>query len=64
MPSNIRFRSGFIIGLIAGGHKAILKQLENAEDNVELGATDLQQIGFNHKDVLIGIAASGRTLFT
>ncbi|MBP2701138.1 N-acetylmuramic acid 6-phosphate etherase [Photobacterium lucens] len=50
-----------VIGLIAGGHKAILKAVENAEDNVELGATDLQQIGFNHKDVLVGIAASGRT---
>ncbi|PSV01270.1 N-acetylmuramic acid 6-phosphate etherase [Photobacterium leiognathi subsp. mandapamensis] len=50
-----------VIGLIAGGHKAILKAVENAEDNVELGSTDLQQIGFNHKDVLVGIAASGRT---
>ncbi|KJF97770.1 N-acetylmuramic acid 6-phosphate etherase [Photobacterium leiognathi] len=50
-----------VIGLIAGGYKAILKAVENAEDNVELGATDLQQIGFNHKDVLVGIAASGRT---
>ncbi len=50
-----------VIGLIAGGHKAILKAVENAEDNAELGATDLQQIGFNHKDVLVGIAASGRT---
>ncbi|WP_305831088.1 N-acetylmuramic acid 6-phosphate etherase [Photobacterium leiognathi] len=50
-----------VIGLIAGGHKAILKAVENAEDNVELGVTDLQQIGFNHKDVLVGIAASGRT---
>ncbi|WP_318502940.1 N-acetylmuramic acid 6-phosphate etherase [Photobacterium leiognathi] len=50
-----------VIGLIAGGHKAILKAVENAEDNEELGATDLQQIGFNHKDILVGIAASGRT---
>ncbi len=50
-----------VIGLIAGGHKAILQAVENAEDNEELGATDLQQIGFNHKDVLVGIAASGRT---
>ncbi len=50
-----------VIGLIAGGYKAILKAVENAEDNEELGATDLQQIGFNHKDILVGIAASGRT---
>lgn len=50
-----------VVGLIAGGHQAILKAVENAEDNLELGAADLQQIGFNQKDVLVGIAASGRT---
>ena len=50
-----------VVGLIAGGHQAILKAVENAEDNLELGAADLQQIGFNNKDVLVGIAASGRT---
>ncbi len=50
-----------VVGLIAGGHTAILKAVENAEDNVELGASDLQQVGFNEKDVLVGIAASGRT---
>lgn len=50
-----------VIGLIAGGHTAILKAVENAEDNVELGASDLERIGFNEKDVLVGIAASGRT---
>ncbi|MEC6908667.1 N-acetylmuramic acid 6-phosphate etherase [Photobacterium piscicola] len=50
-----------VVGLIAGGHQAILKAVENAEDNLELGAADLQQIGFNNKDILVGIAASGRT---
>lgn len=50
-----------VVGLIAGGHQAILKAVENAEDNLELGAADLQQIGFNNKDVLVGIAASRRT---
>ncbi|MCT0124453.1 N-acetylmuramic acid 6-phosphate etherase [Proteus mirabilis] len=50
-----------VIGLIAGGHKAILQAVENAEDNVQLGAEDLCQLNFNAKDVLVGIAASGRT---
>ena len=50
-----------VVGLIAGGHKAILKAVENAEDNREMGAGDLQALSFNSKDVLVGIAASGRT---
>ncbi|ELW9233946.1 N-acetylmuramic acid 6-phosphate etherase [Proteus mirabilis] len=50
-----------VIGLIAGGHKAILQAVENTEDNVQFGAEDLRQLNFNAKDVLVGIAASGRT---
>ncbi|MFT6986700.1 MAG: N-acetylmuramic acid 6-phosphate etherase [Psychromonas sp.] len=50
-----------VVGLIAGGHPAILQAVENAEDNRELGASDLQAINFNQHDLLIGIAASGRT---
>ncbi|MGR5143936.1 N-acetylmuramic acid 6-phosphate etherase [Photobacterium sp. DNB23_23_1] len=50
-----------VVGLIAGGHQAILKAVENAEDNREMGAGDLQAINFSRKDVLVGIAASGRT---
>ncbi|MBI6543919.1 N-acetylmuramic acid 6-phosphate etherase [Proteus vulgaris] len=50
-----------VIGLIAGGHKAILQAVENAEDNIQLGEQDLRQLNFNEKDVLVGIAASGRT---
>jgi len=50
-----------VVGLIAGGKPAILKAVENAEDNSQLGATDLAQLNFNHNDVLVGIAASGRT---
>ncbi len=50
-----------VVGLIAGGHRAILQAVENAEDNVGQGAQDLQTLGFNHRDVLVGIAASGRT---
>ena len=50
-----------VVGLIAGGHKAILQAVENAEDNAELGAQDLKNIQFCANDVLVGIAASGRT---
>jgi N-acetylmuramic acid 6-phosphate etherase len=50
-----------VIGLIAGGKPAILKAVENAEDNVQLGAQDLIDLNFNSNDVLVGIAASGRT---
>lgn len=50
-----------VVGLIAGGHTAILQAVENAEDNVEQGAHDLKDIDFNANDVLVGIAASGRT---
>ena len=50
-----------VVGLIAGGHTAILQAVENAEDNVGQGAQDLRDIQFNAYDVLVGIAASGRT---
>ncbi|EKT61034.1 N-acetylmuramic acid 6-phosphate etherase [Providencia sneebia] len=50
-----------VIGLIAGGHQAIFRAVENAEDKPELGEQDLVNIQFNDKDVLVGIAASGRT---
>ncbi|AWH89688.1 N-acetylmuramic acid 6-phosphate etherase [Limnobaculum parvum] len=50
-----------VIGLIAGGHQAIFKAVENAEDSLELGIEDLKAIRFSHNDVLVGIAASGRT---
>ncbi len=50
-----------VIGLIAGGHPAILKADENAEDNRELGQSDHKALHLSEKDVLVGIAASGRT---
>lgn len=48
-------------GIIAGGSGAIVKAVEGAEDNYSLGEEDLKAIGFDSKDVLVGIAASGRT---
>ena len=50
-----------VIGLIAGGEQAIFRAQEGAEDSRALGKEALQEIGFCGKDVLVGIAASGRT---
>jgi len=47
--------------LMAGGYGAIFKAVEGAEDSKELGVQDMQNIHFSQKDVLVGIAASGRT---
>lgn len=48
-------------GIIAGGKEAIFKAKEGAEDSKDFAVEDLRSVGFNNKDVLIGIAASGRT---
>ncbi|MBL8739265.1 MAG: N-acetylmuramic acid 6-phosphate etherase [Planctomycetes bacterium] len=50
-----------VVGLIAGGPGALLKAVEGAEDDAELGASDLQALALGPKDTLVGIAASGRT---
>lgn len=50
-------------GLIAGGERAIRHPVEGAEDNPQAAVNDLQVIDFSNKDVLVGIAASGRTLY-
>ncbi len=50
-----------VVGLIAGGDEAIRKAVENAEDDEEQAWKDLMKYNITSKDVLIGIAASGRT---
>lgn len=52
---------GQVVGLMAGGCEAMFQAVEGAEDDEALGRTDLETIGFCEKDVLVGIAASGRT---
>ena len=49
--------------LMAGGYPAIFKAVEGAEDSKELGVQDMKGINFVAGDVLVGIAASGRTPF-
>lgn len=60
-PPTFGTRPEQVVGLIAGGHKAILSAVENSEDNLTQGAEDLKALNFNANDVLVGIAASGRT---
>ena len=50
--------------IIAGGHDAMLKAVENIEDSQEAAIEELQRRHVGDKDVVIGIAASGRTPFT
>jgi len=60
-PPTYGVPQGMVIGLIAGGDKAIRKAVEFAEDDTQQGWKDLQQHKINSKDVVIGIAASGST---
>ena len=48
-------------GIIAGGERALRHPIEGAEDSKEQAVVDLQTMQFSSKDVLVGIAASGRT---
>ena len=50
-----------VIGLIAGGPKGLLQAVEGAEDSREMGCRDLQMLELTDLDVVVGIAASGRT---
>ncbi|MGX7108099.1 N-acetylmuramic acid 6-phosphate etherase [Facklamia miroungae] len=50
-----------VVGLIAGGDKAMLKAVEGAEDSKDLAKEELKSINLNEKDTVVGIAASGRT---
>ncbi|MEW9206918.1 N-acetylmuramic acid 6-phosphate etherase [Citrobacter werkmanii] len=60
-PPTYGVESGLVIGLIAGGDQALQHAIEGAEDDGELGINDLKKIALNGKDVVVGIAASGRT---
>lgn len=50
-----------VVGLIAGGQKAMTVAVEGAEDSKELGKNDLVQLQLKKEDMVVGIAASGRT---
>lgn len=50
-----------VVGLIAGGMSAMTVAVEGAEDSEELAKKDLKDLNLTDKDIVIGIAASGRT---
>ncbi len=50
-----------VVGLIAGGPEGLLRAVEGAEDSRDMGRADLQAISLCERDVVVGIAASGRT---
>ncbi|MFM9838514.1 MAG: N-acetylmuramic acid 6-phosphate etherase [Cyclobacteriaceae bacterium] len=61
IPPTYGMPQGKVIGLIAGGDTAIRKAVENAEDDPAQAWKDLKEYNIDKNDVLIGIAASGRT---
>ncbi|QBR48753.1 N-acetylmuramic acid 6-phosphate etherase [Erwinia sp. QL-Z3] len=60
-PPTFGVPHGLVVGLIAGGPGALLKAVEGAEDNAQLGVSDLQALELKPQDMVVGIAASGRT---
>ncbi|MFC0235632.1 MULTISPECIES: N-acetylmuramic acid 6-phosphate etherase [Fictibacillus] len=50
-----------VVGIIAGGEYALQHAIEGAEDDAELGQSDLQSLNVTERDVVVAIAASGRT---
>jgi N-acetylmuramic acid 6-phosphate etherase len=60
-PPTYGIEQGRVVGIIAGGDKAIRKAVEFAEDDPEGGWNDLKTYDVSEKDFVIGIAASGTT---
>ena len=50
-----------VVGLIAGGTRAIQTAVENSEDDTEAAAEELRELGLSERDTVVGISASGRT---
>lgn len=61
IPPTFGMPPTLVIGLIAGGERALRNPVENAEDDMERGWEELQEHHINTKDTVIGIAASGTT---
>jgi len=60
-PPTFGVPHGLVVGLIAGGPGALLKAVEGAEDNAQLGEDDLVSLNLTPDDLVVGLAASGRT---
>ncbi|AHF14060.1 N-acetylmuramic acid 6-phosphate etherase [Niabella soli] len=61
IPPTYGLPAGVVIGVIAGGSKAITTPVENAEDDDLQGWKDLETYNINEQDVVVGVAASGST---
>jgi N-acetylmuramic acid 6-phosphate etherase len=64
LPPTFNWPDDRIVYLIAGGQGAIMQAVENAEDSVEDGIAGIRDNNIGPNDVVIGMAASGRTPFT
>ena len=62
-PPTFRVPPDQVQGIIAGGNRALWESVEGAEDDLDAGARAIQFRGVGRKDVVVGIAASGRTPF-
>jgi N-acetylmuramic acid 6-phosphate etherase len=60
-PPTFNVAPDLVRGIMAGGERALSRSVEASEDDPAAGARDLQESGFGAGDVLVGIAASGRT---
>ncbi len=60
-PPTFGVPHGVVVGLIAGGPGALLKAVEGAEDDLGLAAEDLRALNLKAVDMVVGLAASGRT---
>ena len=61
IPPTFGMPNTYVIGLIAGGEKALRNPVESAEDDLTRGWEELLAYKINHNDTLVGIAASGTT---
>lgn len=52
---------GMVVAVMAGGKEAMFVAQEGIEDNQQAAVSELKKMSFNNKDVIVGIAASGRT---
>jgi N-acetylmuramic acid 6-phosphate etherase len=63
-PPTFGVSPDLVQAIIAGGYEACYRAVEASEDDTEAGERDLRARGFAKSDVLVGIAASGRTPYT
>ncbi len=63
-PPTFGVSPDLVQAIIAGGYEACYRAVEASEDDAEAGVNDLRARGFTKGDVLVGIAASGRTPYT